>query len=90
MLITFCGFISDEELYKSFNIYKTLIVSSTLPKLPSIVNSFPLGYMETSNFSSNMLILESLMPHIEIKDSLSLNFTLLSNIFLLIIQNPSN
>ena len=49
-----------------------------------MVNSFPLGNIETLNFSSNISRFLSLIPHIEIKDSLSLNFILLSNIFLLI------
>lgn len=53
-----------------------------------MVNSFPLGNIETLNFSSNISRFLSLIPHIEIKDSLSLNLTLLSKIFLLILFHP--
>ena len=68
--------------------YKTFKVSSILFESPFIVNSLPFGYIETLNFSSNISRFLSLIPHIEIKDSLSLNLTLLSNIFLLIIFHP--
>ena len=85
MLATFCSVISADELYKSFNVYKAFKVSSILFESPSMVNSFPLGYIETLNLSSNISRFLSFIPHIEIKDSLSLNLTLLSNIFLLIV-----
>lgn len=44
--------------------------------------------METLNLFSNISRCLSSVPHIEIKELLSLNFTLLSTIFLLIILNP--
>ena len=44
--------------------------------------------METLNLFSNISRCLSSIPHIDIKESVSLNLTLLSKIFLLIIQNP--
>lgn len=88
IFITFCSVISADELYKSFKVYKTFTVSSILTRSPFIVNSFPFGYMETLNLFSNISRCLSSIPHIDIKESVSLNLTLLSKIFLLIIQNP--
>lgn len=88
ILITFCSVISADELYKSFKVYRTFMVSSILTKSPFIVNSFPFGYMETLNLFSNISRCLSSTPHTDIKESLSLNFTLLSKSLLLIILSP--
>lgn len=88
ILITFCSVISADELYKSFKVYKTFMVSSMLTKSPFIVNSFPFGYMETLNLFSNISRCLSSIPHTDIKEALSLNFTLLSKSLLLIILSP--
>lgn len=88
ILITFCSVISADELYKSFKVYKTFMVSSIFTKSPFIVNSFPFGYMETLNLFSNISRCLSSTPHTDIKEALSLNFTLLSKSLLLIILSP--
>ncbi|WP_241476537.1 hypothetical protein [Brachyspira hyodysenteriae] len=55
-------------MYKSFKVYKTFKVSSILTRSPFIVNSFPLGYMETLNLFSNISRCLSSIPHIDIKE----------------------